>query len=87
MKYYYLIIALGISLLGHLFFLNNINFSFNKLTSDESLFIEMIPISGKPSINEVKKIYKIKTNIQRIKKKIKQQDLYLNIKGMITKKS
>jgi hypothetical protein len=69
MKNYYLFIALVISFLGHLFFLNNINFSFNKLTSEESLFIEMIPIPSKSSINEIKKIHKIKKNIQQIKNK------------------
>ena len=67
MKYYYLIIALVISILAHLFFFTNLNFSFQNLTPDESLFIEMIPIPGN-SINNINKIKKI---IQPIENKLK----------------
>jgi hypothetical protein len=62
MKYYYLIIALTISLLAHLFFFSNIHFSFNNITSDEHLFIEMIPIPANSINNDLKKIHKIKNN-------------------------
>jgi len=67
MKYYYLIIALVISILAHLFFLTNLNFSFQNLTPDETLFIEIIPIPGSP-INNINKIKKI---IQPIENKLK----------------
>ena len=67
MKYYYLIIALVISILVHLFFFTNLNFSFKNSTPDESLFIEMIPIPGN-SINNINKIKKI---IQPIENKLK----------------
>jgi len=71
MKYYYLIIALGISLIAHLLFFTNLNFSFQKLTSNESLFIEMIPIPGKSTRNEIKTIHKIKKNIKQTQNKNK----------------
>ena len=54
MKYYYIIIALAISLLAHLFFFSNIHFSFNDITSDEHLFIEMIPIPANSINNDLK---------------------------------
>jgi len=68
MKYYYLIFALVISIIAHLFFFTNLNFPFQNLTPDKNIFIEMIPIPAN-SINNINKIKKIN---QPIKNKVKK---------------
>ena len=74
MKYFYLIIALVISLLAHLFFFSNIHFSFNEIKSDEHLFIEMIPIPASSTNHNLKKIHKIKKKKQPIQSQSKVKE-------------
>jgi len=71
MKYCYLIIALAISLIAHLFFFTNLNFSFQKIVSEDLLLIEMIPIPENVINNDIKKIDKTKKNIQKSQNRVK----------------